>query len=857
METIRKKICFDKLISHRNGITPYISKDTDDIEIKYVTTISSESNYGSFPCDFVLNRSEYYMDTETGLNTRKNTEISRLKYLDVLRWYNDVNEFVKEGKILKRIPYDYENVNHVNCSSPSDPMNNCGISSSSTTESTIVESSLWQVDTTNDKLMYECILVDFSLLSEFGNGIYEYEKSNTIRYKTITENSLVDFEDLSDDDKNFVEKMNYFVIGSGNIDDVSSYNGVLFTLGDNDRIFAINKYPDYLNYEKYWNSWWEENWPECTNYSQSQRWEKYVLDQNYEEPLSLKFIYDFEKYILGKVLIPEKYNGELIDGSKVPNAVFYLNYMNYLTWFNNNSEYLDSNDDLQREWEKRGGDNFKTFLENITPKFIELPTIPENQTFVYFDFVVPNIDIDLAFIDEFYNEYSYVPYEYSVGIDGELVDATIEYEKGKNNRIESALTPTFVDFTDSGITVESKLTTLYSRGFYYISDDIYGVFEEFPNGGKLFKCKFYQGNSSADEIINCSSGSVNFYSKVGNDEWNLVKTISINESENSIQQHESLPNANGAYQVVGIKEIGSSVTITETNSFSSTTYSLDGTLKTVSAITNYNKSISKFYRWCECYTTNAQGIECGDGEDGDFSTNGKYRNLLLLSCVPDAVEDDSTGKEYYYMIKYDNGYTGINNNSINSKTHPKPLKLPMTLEKRNIESYDGEFSGTVKYDKITNVTIVDDNTKVIEYVIGATEGEPIETSGIHYVDTYHYYGNVFADVVIDGYYKAQVLYEKISSDEESAYSEDFDASRNYVQSKIIGMEIGTQWTPESSLRAYLYTDDSYDNLIEYPKIDVDITFNRGNAAAWESHFKLSECNTFEDLQNYGNNYFNL
>ena len=181
----------------------------------------------------------------------------------------------------------------------------------------------------------------------------------------------------------------------------------------------------------------------------------------------------------------------------------------------------------------------------------------------------------------------------------------------------------------------------------------------------------------------------------------------------------------------------------------------------------------------------------------------------------------------------------------------------MTLEKRNIESYDGEFSGTVKYDKITNVTIVDDNTKVIEYVIGATEGEPIETSGIHYVDTYHYYGNVFADVVIDGYYKAQVLYEKISSDEESAYSEDFDASRNYVQSKITGMEIGTQWTPESSLRAYLYTDDSYDNLIEYPKIDVDITFNRGNAAAWESHFKLSECNTFEDLQNYGNNYFNL
>ena len=30
-----------------------------------------------------------------------------------------------------------------------------------------------------------------------------------------------------------------------------------------------------------------------------------------------------------------------------------------------------------------------------------------------------------------------------------------------------------------------------------------------------------------------------------------------------------------------------------------------------------------------------------------------------------------------------------------------------------------------------------------------------------------------------------------------------------------------------------------------------------NAAAWEKHFKLSECNTLEDLENYGNNFFNI
>ena len=106
METIRKKICFDRLISHRNGISPYVSKDSDDVNIKYVTDITSDSNYGSFPCDFVLNSSIYYTDPETGLNTRKNDEISRLRYADVLRWYNDVNEIIRKGEFLNRINYN-------------------------------------------------------------------------------------------------------------------------------------------------------------------------------------------------------------------------------------------------------------------------------------------------------------------------------------------------------------------------------------------------------------------------------------------------------------------------------------------------------------------------------------------------------------------------------------------------------------------------------------------------------------------------------------------------------------------------------------------------------------------------------
>ena len=39
--------------------------------------------------------------------------------------------------------------------------------------------------------------------------------------------------------------------------------------------------------------------------------------------------------------------------------------------------------------------------------------------------------------------------------------------------------------------------------------------------------------------------------------------------------------------------------------------------------------------------------------------------------------------------------------------------------------------------------------------------------------------------------------------------------------------------------------------------EINVAFNRGNAAMFEPRFKLMECNTMQDLKNYGNNYFNL
>ena len=42
-----------------------------------------------------------------------------------------------------------------------------------------------------------------------------------------------------------------------------------------------------------------------------------------------------------------------------------------------------------------------------------------------------------------------------------------------------------------------------------------------------------------------------------------------------------------------------------------------------------------------------------------------------------------------------------------------------------------------------------------------------------------------------------------------------------------------------------------------PKYDVDVVVERGGVTVNEKFFKLGECNTFEDLENYGNDYFGL
>ena len=79
MEIIRKKICFDKSLSHRNGLVPFFEKDGYGDELTYVTGGNENGNYGNFACDFVLISAVTETNENTGIDYIFKKEISKKK----------------------------------------------------------------------------------------------------------------------------------------------------------------------------------------------------------------------------------------------------------------------------------------------------------------------------------------------------------------------------------------------------------------------------------------------------------------------------------------------------------------------------------------------------------------------------------------------------------------------------------------------------------------------------------------------------------------------------------------------------------------------------------------------------------
>ena len=258
------------------------------------------------------------------------------------------------------------------------------------------------------------------------------------------------------------------------------------------------------------------------------------------------------------------------------------------------------------------------------------------------------------------------------------------------------------------------------------------------------------------------------------------------------------------------------------------------------------KNYDNEYYWWECEKVTDENIlnniKCGDGEYIEGGKSDKYRNVTILSCIESVAGYVDYGKEYYFLSRYDN-------------SQEKPIKPPYKIDEPvNIVTYD---NGDIVYDKILSIE-TGETMATIRYAKGITSGATEEESGIHYEEILSY-EKCIERVPIDGVYVADVYYYKIGSegDKVEVYSNEYNLSRKTNLARITGMEICTQWTEDGAVDAMLITRDGSEGLQEEPKYNLNLLYNRGNAAAYESHFKLSECNTLEDLENYGNNFFNL
>jgi hypothetical protein len=160
----------------------------------------------------------------------------------------------------------------------------------------------------------------------------------------------------------------------------------------------------------------------------------------------------------------------------------------------------------------------------------------------------------------------------------------------------------------------------------------------------------------------------------------------------------------------------------------------------------------------------------------------------------------------------------------------------------------------VSYKDISyNNTIGVIDSVTIKYALGVTEGKENET-GIHYKEVLNC-TLTEEKVILDNTYECDLWVERIDYDLTKIpfYNEELKQERWANQAQITGIEV----LSDIPFETILFTKDSSNGLQEEPKYDINLTFNRGAGAAWEKHFKLSECNTMEDLENYGNNYFNL
>ena len=219
---------------------------------------------------------------------------------------------------------------------------------------------------------------------------------------------------------------------------------------------------------------------------------------------------------------------------------------------------------------------------------------------------------------------------------------------------------------------------------------------------------------------------------------------------------------------------------------------------------------------------------CGDGlSNGECVNVNIYRTVSIDAIVQAMLSGASTDGSYYFYVKYKND-------------EETPMTMPFTV-------------GVVDGNGITDITY-DSDFVTFEY----------SYNDIQYKETYKYNTGQTMTINLDGFENIDIYYNKIDYEftQQTIYNKHYGVEREGNLADIISYNVADVWGKDGSMSEYtvnapIFKEEYLLGISSTFKADVNVTINRGNAAAFERHFKLSECNTMEDLENYGNNIFNL
>jgi hypothetical protein len=629
------------------------------------------------------------------------------------------------------------------------------------------------------------------------NDYYIY--TEPLEYAELSARKDDEENPLTDEEKLFVEK-------------IEKHNKVI----DGDIKFAllISNYDEVMAYNRWWNEWWGDKISEFFN-----DYEEYKHNEDF------KFCSDVDTYVIGRI--------EVILSVDIfhPNFVY----------------YTEIKDRISKETEET---DYLKFLQEIKPKWQKKSTKVEwdDEDIKYFlKYCPPEVTIEAIINSEEENEAFYLPYEYSI------INNVKEYVVSAytvDNNTESALKPFFKTFDENEIKIktESQLQSLIHPKAQQVYRDIFGVYEEFDgDGGQMFECTLMEEKSTQPYVEYWCKGER--YTYIFKDGKKVDEKFSYSIPPHFVKQPQE--------EVCAKPSSGSYVCYTAiTDSTFEETVPIKDEVKDESGKTIYyywSAITHNVYQWWNCKEVERGDRVCANGEFVASGSSKKYRNVTIVSCIKSLEPNAEVGGTYWVLARFKNG--NKNPDTICSKGDISYLNIPYEIGvPLNVVSFDDE----IIYDVVEKI---EPNTEEgfveITYVKGKVSGST-EDTGIRYKDTIIYQEN-FEIIPIDGVYPAELYYKKldVEASKKTIYSEEYNLKRKVLRSEILGMDVGTQWTENGATSAMLITKEGSEDFKEEPKYNINLLFNRGNAAAWENHFKLSECNTMEDLENYGNNFFNL